>query len=146
VRLEPLCEMDFSYRREPPYDHLFTYVAPYGTQEAGLYGEGDAVFRGERLSGTARFVNHARRRGDGVNLPDVHGILRTDDGALVLFAVQGRTPPPLDGKRRVLGSVWFEAEDARYAWLNSAFCVMEAVLTSGGTTHSRIYACVAELD
>ena len=68
VRLEHLCEMDFTYRREPLYDDLFKYVAPYGTQEAGLYGEGDAVFRGARLSGLARFLNHARRRSDGVSL------------------------------------------------------------------------------
>jgi len=53
-----------AYWRQPAiYDALFQYVVPYGTDEASLYGEGDAVFRGEHLSGTARFVNHARRRG-----------------------------------------------------------------------------------
>jgi hypothetical protein len=95
MRLEHLCDMEFTYRREPPYDVPFQYVVPYGTQEASLYGEGDAVFRGERLSGTARFVNHARRRSDGVNLPSAHGIIRTDDGAFVLFVLEGgRTPGP----------------------------------------------------
>jgi hypothetical protein len=146
MRLEHLCEMDFTYRREPLYDELFKYVVPYGTQEASLYGEGDAVFRGEQLSGTARFVNHAKRRSDGVNLPDADGIIHTDDDAFVLFTLQGRTPPPQDGKRRLLSTVFFEAEHERYTWLNSAICVLEAVLTSGGTTHTRIYTCVHELD
>jgi hypothetical protein len=146
MRLELLCGMDFTYRREPLYDGPFQYVVPYGSQEASLYGEGDAVFRGERLSGTARFVNHARRRSDGVNLPSVHGIIRTDDGAFVLFVLEGRTPPPQDGKRRLLCTVFFESEDERYHWLNSAVCVLEGELRSGGTTSTRIYRCVQELD
>jgi hypothetical protein len=86
--LEHLCDMDFTYRREQPYDELFKYVVPYGTQEASLYGEGDAIFTGERLSGSARFVNHATRRSDGVNLPDAHGIIRTVDDAFILFSLR----------------------------------------------------------
>jgi hypothetical protein len=147
MRLEHLCDMDFTYRREPLFDgEPFKYVVPYGTQEASVYGEGEAQFTGDRLRGTARFLNHAHRRSDGVNLPDVHGIIRTDDNAFVLIRVNGRTPPPLDGKRRLLGSVLFETDDQRYAWLNTAVCVMEGILRSGGTTHTRIYTCIAELD
>lgn len=78
MRLEPVCEMEFSYRGNPVYDGPFHYVVPYGTQEASLYGEGDAIFRGARLNGTARFVNHARRRSDSTSLPAVHGIIHTD--------------------------------------------------------------------
>lgn len=146
MRLEPLCEMDFSYRPTATYDGPFKYVAPYGTPEASLYGEGEAVFRGEQLSGTGRFVNHASRRSDGVNLPSVHGIVRTDDGAFVLFRLEGRTPPPQDGKRRLLSSMVFESEADRYRWLNNAVCVLEGELRSDGVTHTRIYSCVAELD
>jgi hypothetical protein len=147
MRLEHLCDMDFTYRLEPLYDDVFKYVVPYGTQEASLYGEGDAVFRGERLNGTARFVNHARRRSDGVNLPDAHGIIRTDDGAVVLFTMQGRTQPASDGKRRQLLTVLFEADDERYQWLNSAVCVLEGVIRSASSTvNTRIYTTVHELD
>ena len=146
MQLELVCEMDFSYRTGPLYDGPFQYVVPYGTQEASLYGEGDAVFRGERLSGTARFVNHARRRSDGVNLPSVHGIIRTDDGGIVLFTLEGRTLTPQDGKRRLLSSILFESEAERYRWLNDAVCVLEGSLRSGGTTSTRIYRCVPELD
>jgi len=147
VRLEHLCDVDFTYRREPLYnDAPFKYVVPYGTEEAGLYGEGEGVFRGERLSGSTRFLNHARRRSDGSICPTSTAIIGTDDGAFVLFTLQGRTPPLQDDKRRVLASMFFEAEDERYAWLNTAVCVFEAVLRSGGTTHSRIYMCIPEVD
>jgi hypothetical protein len=64
----------------------------------------------------------------------------------VLFTLQGRTPPLQDDTRRVLASMFFEAEDERYAWLNTAVRVFEAVLRSGGTTHSRIYMCIPEVD
>jgi hypothetical protein len=139
--------MELTYRQEPLYDGLLTMVVPYGTQEGSLYGEGDAVFRGERLSGTGRWANHARRRSDGVNLPDAHGVIRTDDGAFVLFALQGRTLPAEDGKRRQLMSVLFEADDERYSWLNTAVCVLEGVIAPGvGSMRARIYACEHELD
>src|ERR1700687_81300 len=126
--LDHRCDMNCAYRREPLYEDLVKHVVPYGTQEASLYGEGDADFRGDRLNGTARCVNHARRRSDGVNLPALNGILRTDDGAFVIFAMEGRTQPAQDGKRRQLLSVLFEAEDERYQWLNSALCVLEGVI------------------
>ena len=145
MRLEHLCDMDFTYRREPLYDGPFQYVVPYGTQEGSLYGEGDCVFRGYRLSGTARFVNHARRRSDGINLPSAHGIIRTDDGAFVLFVLDGRTPPAHEDKRRILASVLFESDDERYQWLNSAVCVLEGDIRVSGTAITRIYTCVHEL-
>jgi hypothetical protein len=147
MRLEHVCDLELSYRREPLYAGLLKLVAPYGTDEGSLYGEGDVVLRGGRLSGTGRWANHARRRSDGVNLPDVHGVLRTDDGAFVLFGIQGRTLPAADGTRRQLLTVWFEAEDARYRWLNTAVCPLEGVLEpASGTMRGRVYSCVHELD
>src|SRR5262245_6508243 len=147
MRLEHLCDLELSYRREPLYEGRLKLVAPYGTAEGSLYGEGEVVLRGARLSGTGRWANHARRRSDGVNLPDVHGVLRTDDGAFVLFGIQGRTLPTADGKRRQLLTVWFEAEDDRYRWLNTAVCPLEGIIESGsGVMRGRIYTCVHELD
>jgi len=147
MRLEPLCDLEITYRREPLYDGLLKMVAPYGTQEGSLYGEGDAVFRGERLSGTGRWMNNARRRSDGVNLPDVHGIVRTDDDAFVLFTLQGRTLPAQDDRRRQLLTVLFEAQEERYRWLNTAVCVLEGLISPGtGSMRARVYVCVHELD
>ncbi len=82
-----------------------------------------------------------------MNLPDVHGVLRTADGAYVLFGIQGRTLPATDGPRRQLLTVWFEAEHARYHWLNTAMCPLEGVIEPAtGTMRARVYACVHELD
>ena len=145
MRLEHLCDMELAYRDQSLYGGKLVYVVPYGTPEATAYGEGDATFRGARLSGTARWVNHPHRRSDGVNLPDLHGVIRTEDGAFVLVAMRGRTLPAQEGKRRQLLTVLFEAEDERYRWLNTAVCVLEGILSADGM-RARIYTCVSELD
>jgi len=79
------------------------------------------------------------------NLPSAHGVIRTDDGAFVLFVLDGRTPPAHEGKRRILVSVLFESDDERYQWLNSAVCVLEGDIRVSGTAITRIYTCVHEL-
>jgi hypothetical protein len=147
MQLQHLCDYELTYRSESLYEGAVKYVAPYGTSEGSLYGEGGGSFRGMGLNGTARWVNHARRRSDGVNLPDVHGIIRTDEGPYVLFTFQGRTLPVLEDKlRRQLLSVLFEAEDERYAWLNSAVCVLEGLFApETNLMRGKIYACVHEL-
>jgi hypothetical protein len=150
MKLEHLCDLELEYRREPLYADILKLVAPYDTLEGSLYGEGDATFRGPRLSGTARWANHAHRRSDGVNLPDTHGVIRTEDGAFVLFTFQGRTLPTLDDKRRQLLTVCFEAEDERYRWLNDSVCVLEGVISSAitgsGKMRARVYSCIHELN
>jgi hypothetical protein len=150
MQLEHLCDLDLAYRQEPLYEAALKMVVPYATLEGSLYGEGDATFTGHRLTGTARWVNHARRRSDGVNLPDVHGVIRTNDGAFVLFTFQGRSLPAQDDKRSQLLTVCFEAEDERYRWLNTAVCVLEGVISTAvtGTIKMRahIYSCVHELN
>jgi len=69
----------------------------------------------------------------------------TDDGAFVLFVLDGRTPPAHEDKRRILASVLFESDDERYQWLNSAVCVLEGDIRVSGTAITRIYTCVHEL-
>src|SRR5262249_47277186 len=82
MRLEPLCEMHLSYRKEDAYGAEFIELHPYGGEEGSAYGEGDATLTGERLSGTARWANHPHILGDGMVQPNVHGIITTHDGAL----------------------------------------------------------------
>jgi hypothetical protein len=69
-----------------------------------------------------------------------------DDGAIVLFTMDGRTQPSVDDKRRQLIAVFFESDDERYQWLNSAVCVLEGVITTSGIAQTRIYTCVHDLD
>jgi len=131
--------------REGPYGGKLLLVRPYGGEEGTGYGEGNATFTGPKLRGTARFVNHPHRRSDGMMLPDVHGVLLTDDGAVIIYTMQGRTVFR-DQKGKPVGTVLFETEDDHYHWLNTTFCLLEGVLdVETLSVRARIYACVNEL-
>jgi len=77
-------------------------------------------------------------------LPDTHGIIRTDDGATVLFTLRGRTIiGPADRGAQLL-TVIFESEDERYRWLNNTFCVLEGVIDHGAMK-ANVWACISDL-
>ena len=97
-------------------------LRPYGGEEGTAYGEGDGRVTGAKLEGKVRWVNHPHRRSDGTFLPDAHGVILTSDRAEILFALQGRTAFE-KGRGKQLLSATFEAEDERYRWLNTFFCV-----------------------
>jgi hypothetical protein len=145
MRLEHVCDMELAYREEPLYGRGLVLVRPYGGEEGAGYGEGDGHVTGERLRGPLRWVNHPHRRSDRVMLPDAHGCIWTDDGAAVLFTLQGRTVFSGDQGRQLL-SVLFEADDARYQWLNDTFCILEGAYDrTTMTMRARVYACVSDL-
>jgi hypothetical protein len=79
MRLDYLCDMDLTHRSQS--FGKFVLVRPYGSEEGAGYGEGEGTVRGDRLQGTAIWANSSRRRSDGAMLPDVHGVIQTDDGA-----------------------------------------------------------------
>jgi hypothetical protein len=138
MRLEHLCDLELAYTS-------LIALSPFGGEDGVAYGEGEGDFRGERLTGRARWSNHPKRRSDGVYLPDAHGAIETHDGASVLFHLRGRTRMESDvGLQNLV--VTFESEDARYAWLNGEVCVAEGVIdaTQGAMT-GRVYVCVNEL-
>ncbi|MEO7000329.1 MAG: DUF3237 family protein [Ktedonobacterales bacterium] len=153
MRLVHLCDMTMGYEGAP------VMVRPYGNEEGTGFGVGAGVASGERLHGTVRWFNYPHRRSDGVMLPNISGMVTTDDGAIILFTMQGRTlfTPSGDGSAgsRARGSqmfaVFFEAEDQRFRWLNTAVCVMEGVVSAvGGGPPSqnepgRVYICENEL-
>jgi hypothetical protein len=117
VRLEPLCEFDLSYTTE------FLLVQPFGTEEGEAYGEGEGTVSG-RINGRVRWVNHPHRRSDAVMLPNTDGMIETEDGARVLFTLQGRTPTEGPNSGQQLLRVQFTA-DEQYDWLNLVFAVAE---------------------
>ena len=144
MRLEHLCEMELAYRSESLYQGKFVVARPYNSQEAEAYGEGDGWVKGERLKGTARWVNHPHCRSDGVWLPNLHGVIQTEDGAGVLFSLRGRTKFMADGKGNQLLTVIFETEDERYQWLNDSICVLEGII-EGFAMHAQVFQCLNEL-
>lgn len=142
--LERLCEMELAYRG------LFELVKPYGGEEGSGYGEGDGIVTGDRIAGEVRWVNHPRRRSDGRMLPDAAGMVQTDDGAKVMFRMQGRTVFRVNEKGEPKGGqlLWilFESEDERYLWLNDALCVIEGVIDAQTLRMKfKVYECVNEL-
>ena len=145
MQLEYLCAMDLVYRKEPFYQSEIVIVRPYGGEEGSAYGEGDGTVNGPRLQGRVRWVNHPHRRSDGVMLPDAHGVIMTDDGATILFSLQGRTVFTQAQGSQLL-SVIFETEADSYRWLNTTFCVLEGLI--GGELpqmRARVYVCRSDL-
>ncbi|HKV68189.1 MAG TPA: DUF3237 family protein [Gaiellales bacterium] len=145
MRLEPLCTFDWSYaesgRVKPPG---YALVSPYGGQEGPAYGEGHGTASG-RIAGRVVWSNYPRRRSDGRMLPNVRGLITTDDGASILFELRGRTSFGDDGVGRQNLVGWFEAEDARYSWLNDIVCIAEGLIGED-EMQIRVYAGVIELE
>ena len=131
------------------YDGRFQLVrAPEGGQGMG-WGEGEGVARGPRLSGEVKWTSHAHRRSDGVMLPAGEGIVRTDDGATVLFEMRGRTVTLQKERGEKGGQLLhfsFETGDDRYAWMNRAMFVAEGVVDPGSLKLVLgIHECVNEM-
>jgi hypothetical protein len=145
MRLEQLCVMELAYREEKAYGGMVVMVRPYTGEEGSAYGEGEGTVNGPRLTGKVRWVNHPHRRSDGVMLPNVHGIISTEDGAIIMFSLEGRTVFN-DGVGLQLLTVTLEAEDERYRWLNNTLCVLEGIIDPVSTiVRARIYQCINEL-
>lgn len=137
MRLDHMCDMELTYRGP------IVWVQPYGSEEGSAYGEGDGTVTGEKLRGTVRWANHPHKRSDGSNLPNAHGVIQTDDGAPIIFSLQGRTVFTGDKGSQLLAAI-FEAEDERYRWLNNTFCVLEGIIEQG-CMKARVYTCISEL-
>jgi hypothetical protein len=86
------------------------------------YVEGDGALRGERLSGELRWTNHPRRRADGTWLPSFEGVIKTNDGAEILFAFSGYNrgvPEPFEYEHRsALAALTLASGNPEYKWVN----------------------------
>jgi hypothetical protein len=144
MRLELVCAMELAYDADG-----FALIQPYGGEEGTGFGQGSGNVSGDRLSGSVRWANQPRRRADGWMLPDAHGVIRTDDGAVVMFELRGRTGwVTVEGEKQgiqLLNAI-FEAEAEPYRWLNDAVCVVEGVVDPVSLVmQARVYSCVHEL-
>ena len=81
-------------------------------------------------------------------LPNGAGVVRTDEGATVIFRYEGRTVfgigPTGPGLGAQLLVIWFESDDERYRWMNDALCVIEGRIASPADIRFRVYRCVDE--
>lgn len=125
MRLAPLLEIQFRYSE-------FTWVGPIeGSlgKEHIAWGLADGSVSGERVRGTHKACNHPRRRGDNVNLPDVHGLISTEDGSTIYYEIRGFGLPHA-GTRLFFGTLAFRTASERYAWLNTTVAVGRGVFVS----------------
>jgi hypothetical protein len=146
MRLEHMCDLHLEYRSDL-FEDDFLLVQPYGGEEGSGYGEGTGTASGKRVNGAVRWSNHPHRRSDGTMLPDAHGVIRTRDGADIMFDLTGRSVLSADGSIRGQNLVaTFEAQAEPYAWLNATVCVAEGII-DGQTlkSHIRVHACVNEM-
>lgn len=76
-----------------------------------------------RIAGNFHLANHPMQRTDGTFLPNVQGVIETDDGATIYFDHRGygRTYPA--GKRQVISIGTHISSDSRYNWLNDSIAV-----------------------
>jgi Protein of unknown function (DUF3237) len=143
MRLEHVCDMELAYAG------AFTLVQPYQSGEGVGFGIGSGSVSGAKIAGRVRWVNHPRRRSDQAMLAQAHGLITTEEGAEILFSWQGRATPGGIGQQRqshqVLATL-FEAEDARYQWLNHLVCIAEGRLHPETLRlELRIYACIPDV-
>lgn len=112
------------------YRATFTTPESWHTALSGEHGveeQGFLIAEGRtegRVSGRLRASNFPRRRVDGVQTPDFHGVVETDDGAVVLFNWHGYGRTGTGGARELVGSLTHVTGDDRYGWLNVAVCAV----------------------
>jgi hypothetical protein len=107
--------------------------------------EGQSFFLAEGrceggVTGRFRAANFPRRRGDGTLLPDFRGVVETDEGAVLMVALQGYLRAEREGRRELVGSMTHLSDDERYAHLNDAVCAV-----GGEVGPSGVVVEVAEL-
>lgn len=146
MRLEYLCDMQPAFNESP------VQTRPFGGEEGTLFALGSGTVTGERLRGMARCVNHAHRRNDGVMLPNINGIITTDDNAAIVFHMHGLTPwlqTPHGPKGDQVSWIGFETDAEQYCWLNNVRCVLEGAVQlvprRGASGPTRVYICVNEM-
>ena len=91
VRLEPLSVFHWSYDENGHVEAPgYTILSAYGSEEGIGYGEGRGTATG-RIEGTVVWSNYPRRRTDGRMLPNLRGLITTQNGASILVELRGRT-------------------------------------------------------
>jgi hypothetical protein len=130
-------------RLEPLYRVRFTTPERWSVElsgESGSEAQSFLVAEGRcegGLSGRFRAANFPRTRVDGTLLPDFRGVVETDDGAALLFTLQGYFRPATGS---LVGSMTHVTDDDRYARLNDAVCAV-----AGQVGPAEVVLDVAEL-
>jgi hypothetical protein len=123
---------------------------PYGSgeQSEGVgFGLGDGEVSGE-IEGKAIWANYPRRRQDGVWMPNLRGVITTQDDTELLLSVHGQSVQEQApaSRRAILARVELTTEAERYGWLNTCFLVAEGEIDEEREEWwLETYVCVNEV-
>ena len=139
MRLEPLYRIRFDYPNSWDADIIGEHPSTVEFNPAtsfGVYGKEIHMLlfaegRAEgKISGRFRGANAPRVRTDGPALTEFHGVIESDDEAVILFECHGfgrpyrepyKTQSP--GQRQWVATVTHLSGDSRYKRLNDVVCV-----------------------
>jgi hypothetical protein len=83
------------------------------------------------ISGRLHAANHPDRRSGGTFLPDLHGVIETDDMAEILLDPGGYGRAYPVGRRQIVGWITHTSDDERYARVNDVVCVATGEVRAG---------------
>jgi hypothetical protein len=141
VKLIPLFEGEYVYSGS-----LEVVVSPHDEEKKlQLYGGGDGRVEGERITGTVEWLNAPTFRKDGVLVPNVRGLIRTEDGARVRYETQGYSYPVPDrppNLRSIVASVRFYSKAKNYQWVNTLVGMEEGIIdVATGRIKTKMHQC-----
>jgi len=116
-------------RLEPLYRLTFRYPEEWGVATGGDASPAGVFFfiaEGRcsgNIAGRFRAANHPQRRADGTFVPDLQGIIDTDDGATIVLDMRGYGRAYPIGARQILVAVTHVSDDPRYTRLNDSLSV-----------------------
>lgn len=117
MRLVPLYRLTFRYTEE------WGVATDDDTSPAGLYffiAEGRCT---GTIVGRFRAANHPLRRADGTFLPDLQGIIDTEDGATIVVDIRGYGRAYPVGARQVVVALTHVSDHPHYRHLNDSMSV-----------------------
>jgi hypothetical protein len=135
MRLKHLCDVELQYESD------FHLVRPYGNESGTGWGRGGGTVTGDQLRGEYTWSNHPRRRGDGMMLPAVRGVVTTTEGAELILELSGRTSFGPDGTGHQMMFALFESEHPAYTWLNDVVCLAEGRIDPGMKAAIVVWLC-----
>jgi hypothetical protein len=139
VRLEHLYRCSFTYPRD-----WSVALERDGGREAEHFFLAEGRCEG-RITGELTGANHPHQRADGTFVPDFHGAIDTDDGAVILFTFRGYGRVYPVGRRQIVGAVVHVSDDDRYRWLNDSVAVSTGEVRSQEDGPALLVIDVAEL-
>jgi hypothetical protein len=124
----------------------YSIISPYGSEEEIAYGEGAMEPPSAGLRGTVVWSNYPRRRADGCMLPNVRGLITTQDGASILFEFRGRMIFGGDEPGSAEPCRLVRVRSRKLPRLNGLVCIAEGGISATGPDMViNVYAGIHEM-